>query len=1002
MKKFLTSVFMLSMVLFSMSVFDSCKDYDEDEYNDLLIQFDKNDANLRKWITANYATIAQLRDSIVAVQQRCRTNCNIRMDRLHDSIDAKADQSEITKLIDSIADLRMVDKGLQDQIDSLNARLMDTTVVVNNFTTILGKINTINSTITGLGAGLEALKNSTYTKTQVDSIFNYYAKQADLLLLDSKVNDVAKEAAYALALAKADSIRIDALTSTVSDFSKIANEALERAKNDSVNIKDLQERVRKLEQAGTGGDDGALKIAMEALERAKNDSTWVKALEGTVGTLSNTVNDLDKFTKDLDAAIKTAEKNRISADSLLQNQIDALANGLVDLTDKMGNLGNLSELSELSDNVDDILNVKIPALEQAYKDADQLLQDSIDALAKLVKKNAEDIENLSDSIDKVAARVDKIDEALKSLITGIVVQATENPVFGSFALPIGVNSNVLMAFYGESDNPVIFPTTAEGNYVKNSMHFTAEDWNMIKNVTPFRCAGNKTLFNEEEGNAGTVYMTVNPGSVDFAGQSLELVNSKDVASKVALSPLKKENDVELMFGYTRAAETNGFYSAKATLKEEDIQTVKINIEDGWKSAVKDALKQGSYHNVSVLADLLYRQFNGILPAQGLKASWTDYNGEHSVYSQYGIAATAIKPLSYSFLEDLHVVTIPGYERAIAYVDRVGNRIKSKVPSVIMNEMRKDLEGLTIKKIELKELTDDQLALFNVVISNVITIDGQDFTINFNNPIPVQNDEINVPTYTYKVYQSGVERGTVTIPEAVYDPGAYIEIKPSDVQMSGSTTKTITYVCDLRDAAKEIWASAEDQFADVNKMIEQLPGLVDDALTYINLVNDHLSDVGELVDEISTKDVKRYIDRLNNKAASFINKGNARIQPILLVGNRDTGMKVASRSKGYASKLKAGTIEFILTSYTAEILTPAFKKHIAVTNVFKGDKSAQGGDAACKLALTTANASEMMNTVINGDKCSVVATFPKGYVYEVAYSALDYSGKISMHKYYVQY
>ena len=84
------------------------------------------------------------------------------------------------------------------------------------------------------------------------------------------------------------------------------------------------------------------------------------------------------------------------------------------------------------------------------------------------------------------------------------------------------------------------------------------------------------------------------------------------------------------------------------------------------------------------------------------------------------------------------------------------------------------------------------------------------------------------------------------------------------------------------------------------------------------------------------------------------------------------------------------------------VTPAFKKHIAVTNVFKGDKSAQGGDAACKLALTTANGSEMMNKVLNGDQRSVTATFPKGYIYEVAYSALDYSGKISMHKYYVQY
>ena len=61
MKKFLTSVFMLSMVLFSMNVFNSCKDYDEDEYNDLIADFNRNDANLRTWIKTNYATIAQLK-----------------------------------------------------------------------------------------------------------------------------------------------------------------------------------------------------------------------------------------------------------------------------------------------------------------------------------------------------------------------------------------------------------------------------------------------------------------------------------------------------------------------------------------------------------------------------------------------------------------------------------------------------------------------------------------------------------------------------------------------------------------------------------------------------------------------------------------------------------------------------------------------------------------------------------------------------------------------------
>ena len=98
MKKFLTSVFMLSMVLFSMNVFNSCKDYDEDEYNDLIVEFNKNDATLRGWITTNYATIQQLKDSIAAVQARldaCCANCSIKLA-------GKADTADVRKLADSI------------------------------------------------------------------------------------------------------------------------------------------------------------------------------------------------------------------------------------------------------------------------------------------------------------------------------------------------------------------------------------------------------------------------------------------------------------------------------------------------------------------------------------------------------------------------------------------------------------------------------------------------------------------------------------------------------------------------------------------------------------------------------------------------------------------------------------------------------------------------------------------------------------------------------------
>ena len=85
-------------------------------------------------------------------------------------------------------------------------------------------------------------------------------------------------------------------------------------------------------------------------------------------------------------------------------------------------------------------------------------------------------------------------------------------------------------------------------------------------------------------------------------------------------------------------------------------------------------------------------------------------------------------------------------------------------------MKSDLTGLNLLSYKLEDLTDAQLALFRVEISDEIQIDGQTFTINFKEKVPVQNDQITVPTYTYNVYQSGVKRGTVTIPEAVSTMG----------------------------------------------------------------------------------------------------------------------------------------------------------------------------------------------------------------------------------------
>ena len=85
-----------------------------------------------------------------------------------------------------------------------------------------------------------------------------------------------------------------------------------------------------------------------------------------------------------------------------------------------------------------------------------------------------------------------------------------------------------------------------------------------------------------------------------------------------------------------------------------------------------------------------------------------------------------------------------------------------------------------------------------------------------------------------------------------------------------------------------------------------------------------------------------------------------------------------------------------TSFNAEILVPAYKKFVAVTNVWDNNT---GAEVASKVA-TTNNNNANFNTVLEGNRYGVAFQAEKGYTYEIFYSALDFSGKISQRKYYV--
>ena len=1047
MKKFLTSVFMLSMVLFSISVFNSCKDYDEDEYNDLLVSINKEDSNVKDLITTNYNNLKYMVDTLSTARQACENNCKTKFTELDSkiteliakdgqlqaAIDSKADaatvnalqtgvdeiKSDISAIQGEIATIQTTDSVLQEQIDTINVTLTDIQAalkklagtqgatiddildqVSDNKSTlddlITNVVTPLNTTVTGLQTSLNDLNNkfgNYYTKTEANGLLdgkadakNVYSK-VDIDGMITTINN-----------------HFVTLESQVNTVAANANEALQRAKNDSIWIKALEGVVadNKTELEG--------KITNLASLVNGNTTTIANVKKDLVDYIAENnlcIDSLASVTKALDVAIKTAEANYKAADVLLNDQIVALD-------------GRITSVE-----------AKITVVETAYAAADKTLQDNIDALATKVTANTASINTLSSKIDDLTGRMNDVEEALKSLITGVLVQATDNPVFGSVLLPIGISSNVLMAYYGTNDNPIIFPTTATGNNVKASETLTSGDWSMISSgLTQFKKTGNSTLISDADDNAGTLYVTINPNTVNFAGQQLNLVNSKDAESGVKLSTLKKENDTELKFGYTRATTDNGFYSTKAKVTADQIDNVKINITSGLQSAFKSVLQNRDAASVETLASKLYSQFSGIASAQALKASWnTKSNGKtitHSTYSYYNIAATAIKPLSFSFLQDLDVQTLPGVDKAKNLINRVATGIHSRIPVHLMSNITKDIQNLTIKEIEIKDLTPDQLALFEVSIDTTIVISGKDYTIDFHESVPV-NVNVTATTDINTTVTTSVAGSRYSVYDAVGNVVGYVDIP--DVDATGSIadkfnttgtasgtanidlSKTVHFdgqsvriwlTRDLSGAAEELWGSVQGQLGDVNTMLSQVKTIVADANDLISAANEKLADVDGYIDTIVNK-LYSYIDKINDKLCNLINSVNSRIQPVMFVSNTSTGLKKASTAKGAPTIIGSAAANLIPTTFTAEVVAPAYKKHVAVTNVFAGNsKSAQGGDSNCLAALKYVNAQDNVNTVVDGLTRSIYVTFKPGFVYEIAYSALDYSGKISIHKYYVKY
>ena len=912
------------------SMFVSCKDNMGDEMEMARAEIKYLNDLIDYQATALKADLEALRQA----QEQCKINCNQRMNELQNLINQlQTKDAELQNLINQLQtkDSELETKlgqleqkeaqdiaALQGEITNLKTDITnlkneitniknEITNVKNEITNIKNDITSINTEIAGLKAQDTLLQNQintinttlteyntriTNNETNITNLTNLYNT------LNQTLTEVKGTAEAADQLSKLNSARIDSLAKADKDSINSLKQIINTINN---NVLNLQSQVNNLRDSVIL----ALAQADAAYQFAYRDSLAIEELKAKLE---------DYYTK---AEIDTMYKKHTEAIAKAQEVADsayALAGRAYSLADNAMTTATAA-LDSAKEN-----RILIKDLETAMKAADKLLQDSIDAVAS-------DLADLKIDVKKIQDELGILKSDLAKMITSIVMQAVSNPVTGTLITPFGFNTNILCAFYGSNVNGTVdFPVDAIG----------ADAYNLIGCSESFVINSGETLVDDMDNgvaNAGKIYATINPNTVSFEGEQLVLETSAGKAAEVELTPLKK-SDKEIMFGYTRA--DNGFYEADATIAYDKIQDAKINknlnmgeLKEIAKSALNELKTKGQGNfNVSDTYVKIMNAVSDVIPAYALKATWKDSaQVEHSIYSKYEIAATALKPLSYEFLAgDWNAPKIP----SINY-EKLGIKFKLQ-----------NAEGVYFH-------SNTPIYLVYDASGNLVSVHGG---------------------WVYGNKLSDNEHAKQdAIAEAAAIGGTWVE-------------RNLRNLMDIEDAL----------------LIDKV---VTDAYVYnINYLEQQMS-----------KQVEDNVKRILNKVNSVIGKINARIQnanyylqPNVLVKGGDDWYRASQTVLVPTYAGGTGWIMLMPSSNTAELVCPAFKKFVAVTDVVKDDfsVSAKGGDTTCKSILEAANNPMFgMNKVYAGKDPVAFNATETGYIYEVTYASIDYSGYTRTEKVYIR-
>ena len=673
-------------------------------------------------------------------------------------------------------------------------------------------------------------------------------------------------------------------------------------------------------------------------------STFVSCTDHESDSAYNTSISLaDAIAKEKQALIEITNKLETKADHqkdtlALAGRIQANKDLIKKLGDKFGDYASLDAAIDASklyaDSVVSDAKVALNQQIEKLRAVDSIARVQLDsALMEKITANGEAISNEADARQQLQDNYDMaFDFLINKNLNSIAINATENPVLGYFnAAFVGSQLNLASSFYG---------TAAQPNRA----------WDIEQG----------DLLND--GNAGEIYVSLNPTEIDpRCITSLKLVDSQGNEAKgFELGQLQNTSRV-LTYGFTKAAaevSANGFYAIP--VKAVDPANDDFTLNKGeLKEAAKNVLaklqnpKESSL-NLSQIGTALYSSVNNQLKAYTVKAEYYLWNPEtmelvkkSAVAPTYNMAAFAVKPLSYKTLKDNQKLK------------NLGVALDKYMLPTLSDKLGKFMDALDF---QIKNEDGKQIKAYSFITTTTNSFycveDGNDVVIidrNGNEKQRIPNSRLANSLYGWYENWSIYKRVPIETPW-----GESWTYQRQDMEVDQHEN---IYVIETTD-----------------NTIDELIGSINEQIgTQLQPVKDAITNAADKWDNAITP-----VNNLLHKINAHISDVNQLLQPTLLYKSTKTNSwNTLSTLKGKLGTRMTGTGSTVLvaTSWTGELLAPAYKKSVYV----KGNPD----EAKVTLMDGTTPAKKFAGST---QKVLFTATpAAKGKSYTIVYEAVDYSG-----------